>query len=101
MSFGQIGWRPPRRVVRVRMIEANNVLAALSPLALNANQIFGVDIVAVVQRVKPCVTGPRDGCNYSGVSIHLPQQNAAAFVRISFFTMLPYGVVMCRGALQH
>src|SRR5207237_3080709 len=101
MSFGQIGWRPPRRVVRVGMIEANNVLAALSSLALNANQIFGIDVVAVVQRVKPCVTRPRDGCNDSGVSIHLPQQNAAALVRISLLAVLANGVVVRLGHFQH
>src|SRR5207302_8115964 len=63
--------------------------------------IFGIDVVAVVQRVKPCVTRAHNGCNDSGVSIHLPQQNAAALVRISLLAVLANGVVVRLGHFQH
>src|SRR5690349_11031991 len=47
----EIGFRPAGRVVRMGMIEAQNVFAALATLALNTHQICRIDVVAVVRRI--------------------------------------------------
>ena len=48
MGFGQVGLRPLGRMVGVRVIEADDVFAALAAFALNADQFLGIDVVAVV-----------------------------------------------------
>ena len=48
MGFGVIGRRPARGMVRVGVIEADNVFAALAAFALNPNKFLGIDVVAVV-----------------------------------------------------
>src|ERR1700684_1235357 len=94
VRLSQIRRRPPRRMIRMRMVEPNNVLAALPSLALNANQFFGVDVVPVLWRVFPSISAARHRCDRSGVAIHLPQQHTTALVRIGFLTMPPKGIAL-------
>ncbi len=101
MRLSQIGRRPPRRMIRMRMIEPDNVLTPLPPFPLNANQFLA----------DQCCTG--SAANLSGyfriappksplaVPVHLPQQHPAALVRISFLAMLPQGIKFGLADLQH
>ena len=59
MCFGEIGWRPAGGVVRMGVIEADNVLTALAPFALDADQLARIDVVAVVRRVGAGVAATR------------------------------------------
>jgi hypothetical protein len=47
------------RMVRMGMIEADDILAALAALALNANQFPGIDVVAVLRRIGSRVSATR------------------------------------------
>jgi len=47
-------------VVGVRVIEADNILAALAALALYADEIPGIDVIAVVERVRARVAATGD-----------------------------------------
>ena len=76
MRLGKIGLRPLRRMIRMRMIKADDVLAALAPLALNADQFFGINVVAVVRRISARVAGSaRPKSRY--VHRHRPSGRAA------------------------
>src|SRR5436305_1063784 len=43
------------RMIRVRVIEPDNIFAALASLALDANEILGINVVSVVWRVVACI----------------------------------------------
>ena len=49
MGFGEIGRRPAGGVVGMGMVEADDILAALAALALDADQFAGIDVVAVLR----------------------------------------------------
>jgi hypothetical protein len=55
VCFCQIGDRPLRWMIRMRVIEANDILAALATFALNANELFRIDMVAVLRRILTCI----------------------------------------------
>jgi len=44
-------------MVRVRVVEADDVFSALASLALDADEFFRIDVVAVVRRVVASVAG--------------------------------------------
>src|SRR6266852_175798 len=90
----------PRRMVRMRMIPANNVHTALARGFFRSHDVFGSDRKTVTRRIVPpvdqriqrqnlalrcnrilCGIAP---CNFAGIS---PQQRAAAFMRIRLRTM--------------
>jgi hypothetical protein len=89
-------------MVRMRMIKADDILAALAPFALNADQFLGIDAVAVVGRVRACIAAAgdaRDGL--PSVIVKLPKQRATALVRISFLSVLPKRGVGGLRKLEH
>jgi len=61
-------------MVGMGVIETDNVLSALAAVALNADEFFGIDPVAVVGRIRARVVA---GCNardgLRAVAIELPK----------------------------
>ena len=92
VSFLVVGFGPLGRVVRVRVVEADDVLPALSPFALDADQLLGVDVVAVVGGIG---AGIAAACGRShdlgSVVFKASEQDAAALMRIGFFAVLAKG----------
>src|ERR1035441_3929407 len=89
VRFRQIGDRPLRGVVGVGVIEADDILAALAALALNADEFPGIDVVAVVGRVRARVAaagGARDGLR--AVIVEPPEQHTTALAGIGFLAVL-------------
>ena len=77
------------------MIEPDDLFAALPALALNLDQLFGIDVIAIVGRVEPRVAAPRRaGDGLRAVVIKSPEQNAAALVRLGFLAVLAKGSVV-------
>ncbi len=95
VCFGQVGLRPLRGVIRVRMIKADDVFVACASFALDADQFPGVDVIAVLRGIGtriPAAGGGGDGTN---VAVHLAQQNPTTFVGIGFFSMsADFGVIL-------
>ena len=48
MGLGEIGGGPARGMVRVGVVEADDVFAALAAFTLDADEFLGIDVVAVV-----------------------------------------------------
>src|SRR6266852_7827621 len=89
-------------MVGMRMVEANDVLAPLPALALNADQLFGIDVVAIVGGISTRIASTGDRRHRAhAVFTHLPEQHAAAFVRISLLAVLPEGLVFFASDGQH
>src|SRR5262249_3611418 len=102
MGFGVIGGRPLRRVIGMRMVEADDVFFALAGFALDAHQFFGVDVVAVLRRVGSRVARAGDGSNNSrAIIFEAPEEHAAALVRIGLLAMLAKRVVMGLAKAKH
>jgi hypothetical protein len=74
-------------MVRMRVVEADDVFSPLPPLPLDANQFARIDAIAIVRRVVPGVARARNRVDNTVISIHLAEQNPAAFVRIGLFTV--------------
>ena len=51
VGFRQVRRRPPGGMVRMRMIEADDIFSALAAFALDGDQFLRIDVVAVVRRV--------------------------------------------------
>jgi len=106
VGFGKIGGRPLRGMVRVGVIEADYILAALATLALDANEFPGIDVIAVVWRIIARVAAAcdaRDGLWYGAGAIvfELPEQHATALVGIGFFSVMTQGRIRGLGNSQH
>ena len=84
------------------MVEANDVFSALTAFALNADKFFRVDAVAIVWRVGARVSAACGaGNSFGAVVVKSPDEHSAAFVRISFFSVLAKGEIVGLGELQH
>src|ERR1035438_2400266 len=51
VSFGEIGGRPLGGMIGMGVVEADDIFSALAAFALNADQLFRIDLVAVVGRI--------------------------------------------------
>src|SRR5260370_14870674 len=84
------------------MVETDDVLAALAAFALDADQFFGIDVVAVLRRVGARVASAGDRCDDAGAVVgHSSEQHSAAFVGIGFFAVLAEGGVVGLGDAEH
>jgi hypothetical protein len=102
MSFSKVRLRPLGGVIRMGMIEADDVFSAVAALALDANQFFGVDVVAIVCGIGTCIASTDNrGDDACAVAFHLAEKNAAAFMWISQFAMLAKGFVVFAIDFQH
>jgi hypothetical protein len=89
-------------MVRVRVIEADDILPPLAPFALDPNQFPRVDVVPVVGRVGACIAAARGrGNKLQPIIRKTAQQNAAAFVRVSLFPMSADRIIVFAGELEH
>src|SRR5580692_8144637 len=89
-------------MVGMRVIEADDVLAALAAFALNADEFFRIDAVAVVWRIFAHVAAAgyvRDGLRT--VVLKTAEQHATALVGIGFLAVLAQGDVGRLGNLEH
>src|ERR1700693_2266443 len=89
-------------MVRMGVIEAADVLAALAAFALNADEFPGIVLVAVMWRVFARVAAacnPRDGLR--AVVVEVAEQHAAALVGIRFLSVLTKGEGVRLGELEH
>ena len=95
VGLGQIGHGPARGMIRMRMIEADDLFAALPAFALDLDQFLGIDVIAIVGRVEARVAAPRRARDsLRSIVIKSPQQYATALVRISFLAVLAKGGVV-------
>ena len=94
VRFGEISRRPLCRMVRMRMIKADDVLSALAAFPLDANQFARIDVIAVLRRIRTRVAATSDRTLRSRLAIHLAKQNSAAFVRIGLLAVPTKSVVI-------
>src|SRR6266496_4158271 len=84
------------------MVEADDIFFALTAFPLNADQFLGIDVVTVLRRVGARVAGAGDGSDDAGaVILHVPEQHAAALVRIRLLAVLAKSVVMGLAKAKH
>ena len=102
MRFGKISRRPMRGMIRMGMIEADEVFSALPAFALDSHELAGIDVVPVLGRVGARVAAARGRNHGAGaVIVETPEQDPAAFVGIGLFAVLPDRGVMSVGELEH
>src|SRR5580698_3606662 len=82
VGLGQVSRRPACRMIGMRVVETDDVHAAPSPLALNTNQLLGIDVVPILRRITTSVSATRHRSDFSRVTVHLAEQHTATFVRI-------------------
>src|ERR1700733_4109123 len=87
MRLGEVCRRPLRRMVGMRVIEPGNLQTLVARAALDANQLKGSNMVAVVRGIRPRIPGPYRLQHAPPLRLGPPQQRAAALVRIGFFPM--------------
>ena len=85
----------------MRVIETNDVLSPIPPLALDSYQFLGVYVVAIVRRIIARVTAARHVRNLALAAVHLAQQHPAALVRVGFLSVLAKHLVMRFADLEH
>src|ERR1700691_3518343 len=92
VGLGEIGLRPARGMVGMRVVEADDVFTALAAFALNAHQFPGIDVVAVLGRVSAGVAATSSrGHDARAVVIRAAEQDTAAFVRVGLFAVAAEG----------
>src|SRR5271165_4743014 len=88
MRLGEIGLRPASRMVRMRMVKADDVLSSPASLSLDTHQLSRINLVAVMQRVGTLVLAACDCLDVlHAVAIDLPQQHPATFIWIAFLAV--------------
>ena len=78
----------------MRVVEADDVFSALAALTLDFDQLFWINVVAVVSGVGAGVAGSGYGRDLAYVVVDLAQEDSAAFVRVGFFAVLAKGFVV-------
>src|SRR5208283_3661581 len=101
VRLGKIRLRPLRGTIRVRVIEANDVQTLLACLALDADELLGRDVEAVVRAVGAGVAGADDLADVVAIRRSVAQQHAAALVRIGLFAVRAQGRVVGVAEIQH
>jgi len=89
-------------MVGVGVIEADDVLAALAPFALNADEFLRIDVVAVVRRVVARVAAACDPRNrLRSIIVEAPKQHTATLVGIGLLAVLTNRKVVGLRELKH
>src|SRR5262249_4735425 len=101
VSFRQVGLRPLRRMIWMRMIKTYDVETLLRRLALNGDQFFGIDVVAVVGTIVARVATANHLLDGADCALKPAQQNAATLIGIGFFSMVANGFVIVFPHDQH
>src|SRR5215467_5399581 len=102
MRFGEIGLRPLRGMVGVRMVEADDVFSAGAAFALDADEFLGMNVVAVMRRVLASVAGGDYADDrLRSVVGKMAQHHTTTLVRISLLPMPAHLVVRSLIKSQH
>src|SRR5580698_3441748 len=102
VSFGEVGLGPLCRVIGMRMVEADNVFAALASLALDLHKFPRIDVVTIVRRVGAGIAGARGRSHDThAVIVETAQQHTTAFMGIRLFTVAANRVIVLLCELQH
>src|SRR5690349_20108219 len=88
-------------MVGVRVIKADDIFPALAAFALDADQLAGINAIAVMGRVAARVAATHDRGDHALVVVDLPEQNATAFVGIGFFAVPAQRLIVRLANLQH
>ena len=83
----EVGWRPLRRMIGMRVVEADDLQSALASVALGANQLARIDMVLGALGIEWPRSGSGRCLHNASVAIECADQDAAAFLRISFFAV--------------
>jgi hypothetical protein len=84
------------------VVKADNIFPALASLALNADELLRIDVIAVVRRVIASVAGPRDASHGLGAIVgELAEQHTATLMGIGFFAVLAERIVHVSGNSEH
>jgi hypothetical protein len=102
MSFFEVGGRPLRGMVGMRVVEACDVKAAAACFALDFYQLGGSDLIAVVGGIGADVSGGQGSFNEpSRVGLRKSaEQSTAALVRIGLFAVSADGFVNGAGEAE-
>jgi hypothetical protein len=101
VGFFEVGLRPLRGVVGVGMVEADDVFAAFAGQALDADEFFGIDVVAVLWGIGAGVLAAGGGGDGAGIIVHLAEEDSAAFVGVGFFAVTADVIVMLAIDSEH
>jgi hypothetical protein len=89
VRFVEIGRRPARRMVGMRMVETHYVLAAFPRLSLDGDQLLGRNVVSIVGGIGPRVAGPDGQFNLVDAIQSLPEQHSATHKMVTMTASLP------------
>src|SRR5581483_9984371 len=95
MSLGEIGRRPLRWMIGMRVIEARNLQPLGPRLALNLHQLHRGNVVAIVRRIRARIARPHGLDNRPGLLHAMAEQGAAALVRIRLFAVSTQAIIDC------
>ena len=87
MGLLEVGWRPARGMIGMRVVEADDVEVALAGLALHPHQFARIDVVAVLGRIDAGVAAADGGPHLAGVASHNSQQYPTALVRVGLLAV--------------
>ncbi len=88
-------------MIRVRVVEADNLQPLLARLALDADQLLRRNLIAAVGGIGADIFCACDGDNMLRVLFHTAQQYAATFVGIGLLSMLAERVVLGCADAEH
>src|SRR5215471_14607218 len=87
MGLSKICWRPLSGMVGMRVVKTDNIQPLLGCLSLNGDQLFGIDVVAVLGPIITRIAAPHYLLHGAIVLPETAQQDAAAFMRIRLFAV--------------
>src|SRR5262245_29200986 len=102
VGFGEVGLRPLRRMIGVRMVKADDVLVALAGLTLDVHELLGIDVVAVLRRVGTGVAGAgKRSYDTCAIALQAAEQDTATLVRIGLLAVQTKSVVVGLTEAKH
>jgi hypothetical protein len=101
VGFGEVGLRPPRGVVGVGVVEADDVQRKAAGLALDADQLLGRNVVAVVRAVGARVAGADDLADAISLGRRVAEEDAAALVGVGLLAVRAEGGVVGVCDMEH
>lgn len=97
-----IGFRPLGGMIGMGMVETDDVFSAVAAFALDADQFFRIDVVAVVSGIGAGVAATCSAGDGAGaVVFEAAEENSTAFVGIGLFAMAADSFVVGFFELQH
>src|SRR3954463_6151430 len=88
-------------MIRMRMVEADDVHPLLARLALSGDQLLRRYVVTVMRRILARISASHNLFDHAGTIVHFSQQHPAALMRIGLLTMFAYCFVIRVGNSQH